>query len=230
MSDPDNNQPQRAKSVHKLTKRPYRKEFAYVSDVLSKVSHSLGLDKRLHEHTLMSMWPGLVGAPVARRSRPLYIDAEKNYVVAVADAALAQELSLLKTKILSRLIPTARALGVTIKGIRLDLKNFHSLEITGADENYKPRVPTDDDLEQVTLSDQDLGELAKVRAELDSETQPIADRILHIFEKELRLRRWRFVNGFPCCGLCGNPVERLHQLKELDKPTYACPTCYFGRA
>jgi hypothetical protein len=230
MSDLENNTSESAKRVHKLTKRPSRKEFANVSDVLNKVSHNLGLDKRLHEHSLISMWPTLVGAPVARRSRPLYIDAERNYVVAVADAALAQELSLLKTKILSRLIPTGRALGVTIKGMRFDLKNFHTPSVVGADENFKPRVPTDEDLDNVALSDQDLSELAKVRAELDLETQPVGDRILHVFEKELRLRRWRFVNGFPCCGLCGNPVERLHQLKDPAKPVYACATCYFGRS
>src|SRR5215468_10772901 len=74
-----------------------------VDAVLEQLVRKLGLDRRLREQTLMNLWPHLLGEPWARKFRCLFIDSENNLVVALADAATGQELSLMKPAILAKL-------------------------------------------------------------------------------------------------------------------------------
>src|SRR3990167_1228540 len=101
------------------------KSFKRLSYVLNRVVSNLGLDERLRQHTLMELWPQLVGDPWAKRSRCLFMDSERFLVVTVQDASTGQELSFLKGQILGTLRKAARAIGIDINGLRFDLKHFH---------------------------------------------------------------------------------------------------------
>jgi hypothetical protein len=92
---------------------------------LNDVAGSLNLEARLKEHAIMDIWPAVVGEPMAARTRVRQIDRQRNLVVSVKDAATGQELSLLKPRIMSKLISFADSQGIVLNGLRFDLKHFH---------------------------------------------------------------------------------------------------------
>jgi hypothetical protein len=193
-----------------------------VNDVLSKVMSSLGLERRLREHTLASLWPTFVSGAVAERSRPLFIDSDRNLVVSVIDAATGQELSMLKSKVLAKLIPAAKSLGIEVRGLRLDMKYYRAVvneDSAAIPESKAPARPDDQQIWSVVLTEPDRAQLEQLREDLiqhTAQTDPVKQKILRLFEIELRLRRWRLENGFPVCHGCGNPADCLHQKASLQ--------------
>lgn len=199
-----------------------KRKLVSVNKVLSKLMTDLNLDRRLKEHTLMNLWPVVIGDTFAKRSRPLFMDAEKNIVIAVSEAAVGQELSLLKPQILKSLNTAAQGLGLSVKGVRFDLKHFHSLERDEKNaqierESRTSYQPSDDELSSLTLSEQDLMELAQLSQELpvESDERSLNHRIMALYEKELRLKRWLQLKGAPNCSRCGTVCQRLYGTRGL---------------
>ncbi len=224
-----------------LAARGKSRSFAAVNQVLNRVMSGLNLERRLREHTLMAMWPNLIGEPFATLSRPLYIDADGNVVISVADASVGQELSLMKFQIVGQLKQAARAVGLDIKGLRLDLKHYHCASDIVQLTSEIPALPSasDADLENVTLSPADLRELENLHRQLwgekaneSADSGELRWRILKVFERELRLRRWQLNAGYPVCPGCGNPTPRLHSLKDMRNASNSglCASCFFCRA
>lgn len=200
-----------------------RKPMTDVNSVLNRVMSKLGLDKRLREHTFLSLWPTFVPSAIADRSRPLFIDAERNLVVSVADAATGQELSMMKTRVLAKVAAAGRSLGIEIRGIRPDMKHYHSastMVIHPLASDERLAVPTDAELAAITLNAAEQEELSNLREELAG-TQA-GGRMVKLYERELRLRRWRIAHKYPCCDECGNPVERLHKNRAGLDVCIAC--------
>src|SRR5579883_2844975 len=75
---------------------PKKNGLETVNKLLPDVLSKLGLDRRLKEHAAMQIWISLLPGAILERSRPLFIDSQRNLVVAVADASVGQEISLLK--------------------------------------------------------------------------------------------------------------------------------------
>jgi len=200
--------------------------FKRVDNVLNRVMVKLGLEKRLKEHTLMSMWPYLVGEPWDKRSRSLFIDSQNNLVVSVADASTGQELSLLKTNIMRKLRSAAATLQLEISGLRFDLKHFHGKTIEDLLVSCQRTLPEPSaaDLNEIALTTFELEEISRLKSSLEqTETGGVsAQRIVGLFERELRLRHWRKANGYPICRFCGMPAPTL-----LGPDSY-CSPCFFG--
>lgn len=205
------------------------RNFKRVNHVLNNVMVKLGLERRLREHTLMSLWPTLVGPPWSNRSRPLFIDSESKLVVSVSDAATGQELSLLKSEILNKLRAAGRSVGVAISGLRFDLKHYHANQ---AEEALSQAAavslpePTAAELEAVELPELSLYELHALKSDLENAPvgpiNPSPERILMVFETELRMREWMRLKGFPVCAECRHPVRTLHGKERL------CAACLWG--
>lgn len=201
---------------------PYRSRSSMtdVSTVLSKVISKFGLEQRMKEHAFMSLWPDIVDDPFKKVSRPLFIDNEGNLVVSVKDASVAQELSFQRGPMLKRLAPFARGVGLKISGIRFDLKHFRE----GEDSDYLEKalqshkreearaasfVATDADLAMVQLSEENQNELNALKETLLAGErgaefeQGISERMVKMYERELRLRLWREGKGLTACSQCG---------------------------
>ncbi len=205
------------------------RNFKRVNYVLNSVMTKLGLERRLREHTLMSLWPTLVGPPWSNRSRPLFIDAESKLVVSVSDAATGQELSLLKSEILKKVRAAGRSIGVAISGLRFDLKHYHANpeeEALSQAAAVSLPEPTAAELEAVELPEYSLAELLALKSDLESAPvgpiNPSPERILMVFETELRMREWMRQKGFPICAECRHPVRTLHGKERL------CVACLWG--
>ena len=231
--DSDSKAPKTEKSASVNQVDPKRRHssrsLSTISNVLNKLVGTLGLDKRLKEHTLMSLWPTLIGDTFAQKSRPLFIDSELNLVIAVKDASVAQELSLLKTEIVKKLRIAANTMNLTINGMRFDLKHFHNSTQVAFEEavlaNLRPLVkePTTQELESISISEPDLKELAILKANLSAQTElssGLHDRVLFLFERELKLRNWRAIQGFPQCPKCSSHTQKLFGSENL------CADCY----
>jgi Dna[CI] antecedent, DciA len=215
-----------------MAKRP----LSPVNSVLNKVLANLGLDRRLREHTFMTLWPTFVAGALAERSRPLFIDSSANLVISVADAATGQELSMLKGKLLSKVTATARSLNIDVRGLRLDLKHYHGVStMPQIEQEPAPPKPTQEELNTLTLTPGDMTAIEDLCRQLNADAnvdEALRRRMVGLYESELRIRRWRFLKGFPVCPGCGNPVERLHppQVAHMlpcgDRPL--CLTCLYS--
>ncbi len=196
--------------------RRKKSQMDLVDKVLPEVMLRLGLEKRLREHALMQVWESVVPKGLAERSRPLFIDHQHNLVVAVRDASVAQELSLMKSKLIGSLASTARSLGLELRGLRLDMKNFHRAK---EPEEAAPETPlpqaSEKELRELELSDHDkqlIGELSKKLAEDPDNNGEFNQKAIHAFESQLKLIEWRRRHDYPCCQRCSNPVLRLHDV------------------
>ncbi|MBU6450830.1 MAG: DUF721 domain-containing protein [Cyanobacteria bacterium REEB67] len=196
-----------------------RRNFSDISKVLPQVLRKLGLDQRLKEQTFMNIWPHVVGEPFATLTRPLFIDNERNIVIAVRDASTGQEIQFHKVQLLKAIRQAARGVGIEITGMRFDLKRFHEkspdviADILPDPANALPE-PTAADLTDVQLSEQNYGEIAALGlsyAAAQPDAAPaLIRRVQALYEKEIRLRLWREQQGYPHCSKCGDVTARLH--------------------
>lgn len=212
----------RRKQPAKQQKSPA--SLAPVDKVLPGVLSGLGLERRLREHALMQLWASLLPEALANSSRPLFIDHQHNLVIAVSNASAAQELSLIKGKLMQALEATARSLDIKLVSLRFDLKNFHRPEEKPVPEESPLPQPSDSQLAELTLKGSDIELIGILSAKLEAETGRSEDlkiMVLRAFEKQLRLAEWRRRHGFPVCQSCGNPVARLF-VHETHKVCFNC--------
>jgi hypothetical protein len=103
--------------------RRAKSSFIEIGKVLDRVVNQLGLDERVREVALFELWPSLVGAKLAEKSRPLFVDHERNVVIAVKDAAVAQELGFLRKDLTEKFRVSGLKTGIKLKGLRFDLRH-----------------------------------------------------------------------------------------------------------
>jgi len=217
-----------------------KSKFAGVNTILPGVIDQLGLDRRMQEQALLSLWPSLVDPIYASRSMPLYIDGQGMVVIAAENGSTAQELSFLKTKLLAQLQQIGVGLGLTIKGMRFDLKRFsqtHNYEEPAKAFKSEPAdkiAPAQGDLAAFTLSEAEIEEITGLKEKLeaifgqlylepgsDSQSKQWAERIACLVEKKLRLKKWCLKQNMPLCGQCGEPL--LQSCRQLN--IKLCPCC-----
>ncbi|MBK7837002.1 MAG: DUF721 domain-containing protein [Candidatus Obscuribacter sp.] len=216
----DKNSHQKVSVPNALPKRK-NKNFSDLSAVLPKVVRALGIDKRLKEHTFINLWPHIVPEPFASRSRPLFIDADRNVVVAVQDAVVGQEFGFARQDVLKLVKRAGHSLGLEINGLRFDMKRFYEgrLQETSVEETFsKLPMPTDQQIAAVVLSAEEIQQAEDLYAELKNrsdsndpvDVERLGMRMKLLYEKELRLKHWREANGYPHCTYCGSVTTRLH--------------------
>ncbi|PWT97788.1 MAG: hypothetical protein C5B53_07585 [Candidatus Melainabacteria bacterium] len=232
--------------------RQKKSKFTNIGNVLNTVVSKLGLDRRLREQALMNLWPIVAGDTFALNTRALFIDYENNLVVSVRDASTAQELSFLKRQITEKLKAAGRGAGITIAGIRFDLKHFHqagpraeSASHAGARRDlpegeafflsFSSNSPDPKSLEEIVLTANEINEIGQLKSEIErnsrlflehateEEIGTLSLRIAKIAERELRLKKWQELNGFPACQDCGAPSNRLHTQARI------CAYCYLKK-
>ncbi len=195
-----------------------------VGRTLERVAAELGLTQKLREHTLVSLWPAVAGQTWSCRSRGLYIDKQGNFVVAVADAATAQELSLMRAAIVAALQKAGGALAVCIKDVRFDLKRYHSTGSADAGRGMPAAAcrlpePREADLARIRLSEAEATEIERLSSTIEAAACLVPkERLISLLESELKLRRWRRENGYPLCCGCGIPLA-------LPSAMSLCPPC-----
>jgi hypothetical protein len=206
-----------------------RRNFAEISGVIPQVLRKLGLDQRLKEQTFMNLWPHIVGEPFGSLSRPIFIDNERNIVVAVRDASTGQEMTFSKVKLIKSIRQAARGVGIEITGMRFDLKRFSEgpldpLPDILPDPAMGLPEPRLEDLAEIKITEEQYKEIEALGVsflQAQPEAAPaIVSRVQALFEKEIRLRSWREGKGYPRCTNCGDVTARLHGT------TLICAQCF----
>lgn len=205
--------PRSFRSNDKAIKKAGR-NFQQLSRVLPKVMRQLGLDTRLREHTFLNIWPHVVGEPFASRTRPLFIDHERNLVLAVRDAATGQEITFAKAELLKAIRRAARGVGIEINGMRFDMKRFYEGALDNAQVSLDTQTelpePSEDELAAEELSVAEVVQIGEVASSMGPEQAHLAQRMRGLYEKEMRLKKWREKMGYPHCSKCGDITSRLH--------------------
>ncbi|MBP9809450.1 DUF721 domain-containing protein [bacterium] len=232
----------KAEGSNKPAIEPLRKgkgrNFQPIAKVLPKLLRQLGIDNRLKEHTFLHLWPHIVGEPFASRTRPLFIDSDGNVVIAVKDASTGQEISFAKADLLKKLKQAARGVGISINGMRFDMKRYFE-KATSDEFAYQFQVPlpepTEAELYAIELSVDEALQIAAVATNFTIEPQSNSDehhdstgadfsrlaiRMRTLYEKELRLKKWRLAHNYPVCSQCGDVTSRLHGANLI------CPLCF----
>lgn len=206
------------------SKRKERPQLSAVDKVMPDVLVRLGLERRLKEHSLMQMWETLLPSKLAQLSRPLFIDSQHTLVISVSDASVAQELSLMRSKLLPQLSMLSKSLGIEFSGFRIDLKHFHKAEEAAEPPPEEPLpVPLEEDLDRLILKANDMALIQDLSNKLQAENREaaLASRIVQACERRLKLDQWRRQHGYPICQSCEHPVGRLHQ-KGQHKVCFNC--------
>jgi predicted nucleic acid-binding Zn ribbon protein len=92
-----------------------QKRFARVGELLPAVLKSIGLDRKLKQQEILTIWPEVVGADIAAKTQAVKVDKGVLFV-RVDHSAWIQELHFLEKEILSKL--KDRAPDIDIKRIR----------------------------------------------------------------------------------------------------------------
>jgi hypothetical protein len=139
----------------------------------------------------------------------------------------------MRSQLVKRLRIAGNGLGIEIRGMRFDMKHFHKKEET---QNYGAAVeairqkrhdntPGAAELSSVVLCEEELAEIQALKTRLtaaDGENSQIHDRIVGLYEKELRARKWMEANVTTRCQLCADPSPMLYGSQGL------CSTCFFA--
>jgi len=202
-----------------------KSKFTNIGNILPTVLEKLGLDRRLNETALFSLWTSLVDEIYVNRSIPLYIDASNILLVAVEDSSTAQEMSFFKPKLLEKLKRVAPQLGLRIDGLRFDLKQFYAAKQERIDSAANKNISKDKiglsikerELEAIILTEEEVNEISNLKAALhgiashpeQSNIEPaglFTKRIVDLVERRLRLNKWHKSKNLPFCKQCGEPV------------------------
>jgi predicted nucleic acid-binding Zn ribbon protein len=92
-----------------------QKRFARVGDILPTVLKSIGLDRKLREREILSIWPDAVGVDIAARTQAVKVDRGVLYV-RVEHSAWIQELHFMEKEFLRKL--RQKAPDIELKHIR----------------------------------------------------------------------------------------------------------------
>lgn len=213
-----------------------KSKFTSINNILPKVIAQYGLDKRMYEQALFSLWPSLVDDVYAHRSAPLYLDSNHTLIITVKDSSTAQELSFLKSDLLKKLQQIAPTLGLTINNLRFDLKQFQTLKKKSAGTLAKvaPEQVTDssmpmnsatqtglteEKLATITLDSKELEEIGGLKEKLTRIFSQLdlpktdrgrlvspANRIARLLELRLKLKKWHQKHNLPLCSQCHEPL------------------------
>ncbi len=108
------------------------------------------MSEMIKRSTIFSFWGVVVGKKFSKFSRPVSIKSKKLFVSAKSPVII-QELNLLKDKILKKLNSYSIPLGIEIKDIVFDYKNFSPVKLEDKSNEIedKPVFLNDEDISKV---------------------------------------------------------------------------------
>ena len=104
--------------------------------------------------TIFSFWDNIVGKKIANISKPYKISASKIYITAKSPT-VSQQIALTKNKIIEKLNTYSKPLGIEIKDIITNYKNYDELTLTDAIPESEQVVWLDNKiLDKIELSEE----------------------------------------------------------------------------
>ena len=162
--------------------------FHGVGQILKDTLKHRRLDKRIQQELAAGSWADVVGAKAASASRPEMI-RDGTLLVACKNASWAQELTLLKERIVQEL--NKRAGSKVITDVRFFGSGLPKAVQTPAGE--EPEQPSPKEIHDVTL---EAAELCTVEEAVKGIEDPkLADKVRGALTSRLKLEHWRRRRG-----------------------------------
>jgi len=108
-------------------KKEGNKPVQNLSSVLPALQHALGLDEKVKQLALLSVWTAIVAPRFREVTRPLMVKTEGHrriLVVAVAHGAIGTELSFMTTELKAKLNTYTPQTGLSVDDIRFQVQRF----------------------------------------------------------------------------------------------------------
>ena len=152
------------------------------SSAFSSMMSENKLNFVVKQSTIFSFWDSIVGSKFSKFTKPYSIKANKLYVSAKSPV-VAQELSLYKTKILNKVNSYSQALGLEIKDIIFNYKNYTSTNpIKSNTVEDKPVVIEKSTLNDIELAKENKEQIQKSIDKInfldENQKQKLADKIV----------------------------------------------------
>jgi hypothetical protein len=192
-----------------------------LGDALSRALRGLNLTKRMHEGRAMALWPAVVGDVIASRTHPLFVN-HGVLTVAVASSSWANELNLLKPRLMASLNEKVGR-GV-IQDLRWRVGEWQAGRFQ-APEEPKAQAKA---RQEAALS---AGERESVlRLVKDIPDPDLASRIASTLLGQAVRRARQRQEGFISCKRCGvlhdtTVSEGLFVPPQQSMPARLCPVC-----
>ena len=202
-----------------------------LKDLMENFSKKLGMDKAIKISTLITMWPEIVGPRFKNNSKAytLLTQNRKNIlVVATSSSVVSQELIMFKSEIIKKIYKYASKLDLKINNIIFntkiwdDLNKKETLKENTSIERYT-RYPTDEELSKIEIPENLLISVRSALKEQNFSTDELKTRMLNLIIKDTKVQIWKKNNGFPCCTICGSPVNYTN----FEDEKVLCPACKY---
>jgi len=144
------------------------------------------LNSIIKHSTIFSFWDSVVGAKFSKFTKPYAIKYSKLYVSAKSPV-LAQELSLYKTKILSKVNSYSKPLGIEIKDIVCNYKNYFASDSIEKNKNEIEDKP-------VEIKAQELDKL-NIEKERQSQIQSCVSKISFLNDNQKEKLNREIINN-----------------------------------
>ena len=150
---------------------------------------SVSLSHIIKQSTIFSFWNDIVGTKFAKFSKPLAIKYNTLYVSAKSPVVVS-ELNFCKAKILEKLNSYSNALGIKIKDIKFDYKNFNSKVQTHFADETKPVWYKKEDLDEIELDENYKSEIkeaiSKIRFLNEEQRKTLLDKIFQAQKAKIK--------------------------------------------
>lgn len=186
-------------------------------DVIQSGLLSADLAQALRPHMAKVYWEGVVGPQVSGATQVLSVRGGDTLVVRTKNSVWANELTLLKTDILSRL---NRAIGGRVlTDIRFEIGALEPKPV----EAVKEPLPTMSDLESIALPVDVQRRIADAAVEIGDDA--LRDRIQAALTRVAQADAWKRGQGWTACARCGTLTKPVEGRGE-----HLCPVCRIGPA
>lgn len=206
-----------------MVSRRYKGKLKSLESLLPGVAKQMGIESRMKEMIIMNYWPEIAKGDIGKDSKPYSIvRTNKGLVLNIGakSSMVAQELSLVKMVLLDKINILALQVGLKITDISFSTKywEFVSEADFGELEKKTPLVIDENEIGLITLSSAQIKEINAIVDPLDMSDEDKI-RLKNIQKRDLKLKKYREMRGFPSCKRCGVLLNNINY--------EYCPVCLF---
>lgn len=99
-------------------------KFKYIDDLISDLAQKKEIKKAITRSNLCKFWSKVAGEKFANNSKPYSMLRGNIMVIACESPAVAQELMLRKTQLLTKFKPYAQSLKIKLEDLKFDSKKW----------------------------------------------------------------------------------------------------------
>ena len=205
-----------------MTRKRYKGKLKSLESLLPNVAKRMGIESRMKEMIIMNYWSEIAKGNMGKDSKPYSIVMTKKGMIlniGAKSAMVAQEISMVKMVLLDKINMLALQVGLKIADITVSTK-FWEIEVDSGHnlEQSQSLFIDEDEVDLIALSPAQLNDINEIVDNLSISDEE-KKQLKKIQIRDLKLKKYREIKGFPVCKNCGVSLNNLNY-------DY-CPVCRF---